>query len=151
MGSRRASTGPLTNDVIVRQIAKLACERICRRLIRAYRRMRPHLLGDDSPLANLWEDICIQEQQGERSVFWEETYGASLLGFLEGEVDALDDTTRWAIWYQTDAGIDWKVDDSDPPEKWSSEDLARFILADYVLPAAEGYSNSRIRHFIDSH
>jgi len=65
--------------------------------------MQPHLLGDDSPLANLWEDICIQEQQEERSIFWDQTYEASLLGFLEGEVDDLDETTRWAIWHQTDA------------------------------------------------
>jgi len=94
------------NRSAVRRVAKGACERICQRLIRAYRRMPPHLCGDDSLLANLWEDICVQEQQGKRSVFCEGTYEASLLGFLEGEVDDLDETTRWAIWHQTDAGIE---------------------------------------------
>jgi hypothetical protein len=74
---------------------------------------------------------------------------ASLLGFVEGEVNDLDWTTRWAIWQQTDAGIDWCVDDSEPPEQWSSEELGRFILEHYVLPAAEGYSNARIRRYIE--
>ena len=54
------------------------------------------------------------------SVFWEGAYEASLLGFLEGEVDELDEATRWAIWHQTDAGIDWNEDDGEPSEKWSS-------------------------------
>jgi hypothetical protein len=111
--------------------------------------MPPHLCGDDFPLANLWEDICVQEQQQDRSVFLEETYEASLLDFLEGEVDDRDETTRWAIWHRTDAGIDWRVDDSEPPEKWSSEELGRFILYHYVLPAAEEYSNARIRRYIE--
>ena len=133
----------------MRRVAKVTCERICQCLIRAYRRLPPHLCGDDSPLANLWEDICVQEQQQERSVFWEETYEASLLGFLEGEVDDLGETTRWAIWHQTDAGIDWRVDDSEPPEKWSSEELGRCILDHYVLSAAEEYSNARIRPYIE--
>jgi hypothetical protein len=139
---------PFSSDEIVRRIAKVACERICQRLIRAYRQMPAHLFGDDSPLANLWEDICIQAQE-ERSVFWGETYEASLLGFLEGEVDDLDETTRWAIWHQTDGGIDWCVDDSEPPENWSTEELARFILDRYVLPAAEGYSNASIRRYFE--
>jgi hypothetical protein len=139
---------PLSSDEIVRRVAKLACERICRRLIRAYRRMHHKLSGDDSPLVNVWEEICVQEQQ-ERAFSWEDAYEASLLGFLEGEVDALDEATRWAIWHQTDAGIDWSVDDNEPPEEWSSEELGRFILEEYVLPAAGAYSNARIRRYIE--
>ena len=146
---RHDRTKPFSRDEIVTRVAKVACERICQRLIRAYRRMQPHLCGDDSPLANLWEDICVQEQQQERSNFWEGAYEASLLGFLEGEVDELDEATRWAIWRQTDAGIDWNEDDGEPPEKWSSGELGRFILEHYVLPAAEVYSNARIRRFIE--
>jgi hypothetical protein len=146
---QKASVTPLRADEIVRRIAKGACECICRRVIRAYRRMPPILCGDDSPLASIWEDICVQEQQQERSVAWEESYEASLLGFLEGEVDELDDATRWAIWHITDAALDWRVDETQPPEKWSGEDLARFLLDRYVLPAAENYSNARIRRFIE--
>jgi hypothetical protein len=139
---------PLSNDEIVRRVAKVACERICWRLIRAYRRMHHKLSGDDSGLTNVWEEICVQEQQ-ERSFAWEDAYEASLLGFLEGEVDALDEATRWAIWHQTDAGIDWSVDNNNPPEEWSNEELGRFILEEYVLPAAGAYSNARIRRYIE--
>jgi hypothetical protein len=56
---------------------------------------------------------------------------------------------RWAIWHQTDAGIDWSVDDNEPPEEWSNEELARFILEEYVLPATAEYSNARIRRYIE--
>jgi hypothetical protein len=51
------------------------------------------LSGDDLPLANTWEEICVQKQQ-ERDFFREEAYEASLSGFLEGEVDNLKETTR---------------------------------------------------------
>jgi hypothetical protein len=149
LGDEEESHGePLSSDEIVKRVAKVACERICQRLIRRYRRMRQILSGDDSPLANVWEEICVQEQQQERSGFWEGAYEASLLGYLEGEVDELDEATRWAIWRQTDAGIDWNKDDGESPEKWSSEELGRFILEHYVLPAAEVYSNARIRLYI---
>lgn len=111
--------------------------------------MSPHLFGDDSPMANFWEDICVQEHQ-QRSDFWEMEYEAMLLGFLEDEVDLLDEATRWAIWHQTDVGIHWNVyEGEEPPENWSSEDLARFLLYHYVLPAAEIYSNARLRRFIE--
>jgi hypothetical protein len=49
---------------------------------------------------------------------------------------------------KTDAGIRWSKDDGEPPEKLTSEDLGRFILEHYALPAAKGYSNARIREYI---
>lgn len=140
---------PFSEKEIVRQVAKAACERICRRLIRRYRHIPPVLLGDDSPLRNYWEDICVQEQQEERALDWEAVYEASLLGFLAGEVDELDDATRWAIWRQTDAGVGWSMEDEKPAEKWSSDEIAKFILFEYLLLMAQGYSNERLRKFIE--
>ena len=142
---------PLHHHQIVRQIADVARKRICRQTIRSCQRIEPILLGDDTPLANAWEDICIQEQQGDRSVFWDSTYEAPLLAIIEGELAKLDELTRSAIWHQTDDGGDWDWDEdaNEPPEGYFNENLARYILGNYVLPAAEDYSNARIRKYLD--
>jgi len=107
------------------------------------------LSGDDTPLANAWDDICVQEREADRVVIWEDTYEATLLAIIEGEIAELDKPTWWAIWYQTDEGFDWDEKDGKPPKGVFNEDLARYILNQYVLPAAENYSNARIRKYLD--
>jgi hypothetical protein len=141
---------PLRLHQIARRIADAACKRICRRTIRACQKIEPMLLGDDTPLANAWEDICVQEQEGERTPFWEDSYGASLLAFIEGELEKLDEITRSAIWHQSDDGgdWDWTVEGEDQPEGYDNAHLARYILDEYVLPAAENYSNARISRYL---
>jgi len=67
-------------------------------------------------------------------------------------VDGLDETTRCAIWHQTDAGFDWNWKsrhEREAPAYYSSEDVARFILEHHVLPPAQAYSNARIRRYIE--
>ena len=140
---------PMDEGAIVRRIADRACQRICRRLIRSFVQIRSTLFGDDSPLQNVWEDICVQEQQADRSIIWEDTYEASLMAYLEGSVEELDEATRWAIWQQTQAGIDWRADEGEPPKGCDSRSIGEHILREYVLQTAESYSNSRIRTFID--
>lgn len=142
-------TSPLRLHQITRQIADAACKRICRKTIRACRKIEPVLLGDDTPLANAWEDICIQEQEGERTPFWEDSYEATLLAVIEGELEKLDEVTRSTIWHQTDDGGDWEDDSKEPPERYTNSDLARYILGEYVLPAAGNYSNAAIRRYLD--
>ena len=93
----------------------------------------------------------MQEQQQERSGVWEATYEASIRAVLEGEVAELDESTRLAIWQQTGDGIGWSADQGERRENYCDDDLARFILNQYVLPAAERYSNARIRRFIQRH
>ena len=140
---------PLQTGEIARQIADAACKRICNRTILCCQQIEPILLGDDTPLANAWEDICVQEHQGDRSVLWDDSYGAMLLAIIEGEIAKLDEPTWSAIWHQTDDGFDWDDDEDKPPEGIFNEDLARYILNQYVLPAAVSYSNARIRKYID--
>ena len=140
---------PVRCEQIVRQVADAVCKRICWRTIRACRKIEPALFGDDPVLGNAWEDICAQEQQADRSLVWDETYGATLRAIIEGELGKLDEATRWAIWHQTDAGCDWSVDEAARAEKCTDDDLAQFILDEYVLRAAESYSNARIRRYLD--
>jgi hypothetical protein len=127
------------------KIAEAACWRICRAVIRNCQQIEPILFGDDSPLGNAWDDICVQEQQADRSLVWDESYGATLIQAIKWELSKLDDATRLAIWQQTDEGIDCWVDERKPPTTCSADDIAPFILNQYVLPAAERFSNKRIR------
>lgn len=142
---------PLRLHQIARKIADAACKRICRQTIRACRQIEPVLMGDDTPLANAWEDICVQEQQGDRAYDWDDSYGATLLAIIEGELAELDEPTRSAIWHETDNGGDWDWDEeaSDPPEGYFNNDLASYILSEYILPAAENYTNTRIQKYLD--
>ena len=131
------------------RIADAACKRICRSVIRNLQRIEPILFGDDSPLKNAWDDICIQEHQQDRSLLWDESYGATLIQAIKWELSKLDDVTRVAIWYQTDAGIDCWLDEKEAPSDCSPDEIAPFILNQYVLPAAERFSNKRIRTYLD--
>jgi hypothetical protein len=142
---------PLRLHQIARQIADVACKRICRKTIRACQRIELMLIGDDTSLANAWEDICVQEQEGDRAYCWEDSYVATLLAIIEGELAKLDEPVRSAVWHQTDEGGDWDWDESadEPPEGYFNGDLARYILNEYVLRAAANYSNTRIRKYLD--
>ena len=130
------------------EIAEVACRRICLKVIASCRKIEPILLGDDSPLKDAWEDICVQEQQQDRSVLWDESYGPTLLLTIKWEVGKLDEATRLAIWGQTDGGIDCWVDEKEAPSNYSADEIARFILNQYVLPAAERFTNKRIRKYL---
>ncbi len=91
----------------------------------------------------------MQEQESDRAVIWDDSYGATLLAIIEGELEKLDEPTRSAIWHQTDDALDWDEEDDKPPKGFWSDDMARYILNEYVLPAAEHYCNARIRRYLD--
>jgi len=147
----RANQGvtSVRNEQVDRKVADLACRRICRRTTRACQRIEPMLLGDDSPLANAWEDICVQEHQCERCFNWDDSYGATLRATIKGEVHQLDTSTCLAIWSQTEEGVEWILDHDEPPKAYSCEDIVEYILCQYVIPAAATYSNARIRKYLD--
>jgi hypothetical protein len=55
---------------IVSELAKVVCKRIARQTRMALTKMTNcRLSGEDSPLKNSWEEICVQ-CQGEESIFW---------------------------------------------------------------------------------
>jgi hypothetical protein len=144
-----SAKGPLPQTEIVRRLAVKAAKRVVTRTIRACRGTKSHLSTSASLPASVWEDICVLKQQPEPPKGWEETYEATLLAILEGEVGVLEEATRWAIWYQTDAGREWSPETKARPKEYSDEYLARFLLDCYVLPAAEKYTNVWIRQFIE--
>ncbi len=145
-----SAKGPMQQTEIVRRLAVKAARRVLARTVRTCRGMKSDLSTKAAPLANLWEDMCVQAQQPKRQAAWEETFEATLLAILEGEVGVLEEATRWAIWYQTDAGAGWGPDTKPKSKEYSDEYLARFLLKQHVLPAAETYTNMRIRQGIET-
>jgi hypothetical protein len=61
---------PLSEEGIVAAVADAAAKRICRRTIRHFQAIKAELSGDDSGLATVWDEICVQFQD-ESSILWE--------------------------------------------------------------------------------
>jgi hypothetical protein len=142
------------SDHIVRQLADHVCQRITKRAISGLQRIPPTLSGDDSELLNAWDEICVQVQF-EESFFWH-VYQHTITAIIGAEIEELPQLERDAIWLQTERGFDWSFDrDWDDESQKTAEpptydpDITDYILHKYLLPAAESWSNSRIRAYLD--
>ena len=107
--------------------------------------------GDDTPLKNLWDEICVQAQDKD-SVMWD-AYSDTIHSLVLEEVAKLDTATKQAIWLQTDAGIGWSADHEDLEDHEvpsNSEDIAQYTLDAFVLAAAGNWTNKRIEKYLES-
>ena len=134
---------------IVAAMADHAAQRVTRRAILALQRMPSDLSGEASGLANVWNEICVQVQY-ERSFTWD-AYDQSARAVVDALVEELLPHEQAGLWLQTHAGIEW--DSDDPAERASvpvaTDDIAAHLLRDYIYPAAEYWSNVRIRAYLD--
>lgn len=134
---------------VVLKVARHIGNEITAKAIRQLQAIKhANLSGDDSGLANTWEEICVQ-CQSEQSIFWD-AYEATIQNILESLVTELPIPYRLAIWCASDGGIDWmeSADNdgkSEPPI--SIEDCASWI-SEMVFEEAGSYSNERIEQFI---
>ena len=142
-------------DRLIRDLSERACKRITRRVIRTYRGRKEGMQsGDDTPLMNLWDEICVQAQ-GEKSFFWD-AYLENLFQVISAELMAVSNTTKAAIWLQTQRGEDWELgeacDDEGTPLDvdipFLEEDIAEHIRS-HVLSTASDWSNRRIRKYLE--
>ncbi len=132
------------------------CKKICRQVIRDLQAMdfatmpEVKISGDDSVLANTWDEICVQ-MQSEKFTCWdiyETTIDASLMNLIE----SLPEYIAQSIWLKTNQGFDWHYDNPDKDEDeapYSIEDIRDYILNKYILYEAEKYSNKRIRKYLN--
>jgi hypothetical protein len=135
-------------DRIIKDIARRECKRISRKTILALQKMKDGMQsGEDSPLRNAWDEVCVQVQ-GDESYLWS-AYQDTIEGIIQCEVDLLDLPTKKAIWLQTDGYLDWDEEDNAENVPWTDEDITRHILRVYVLSAAEGWHNRRIERYLD--
>jgi len=139
-------------DTIIEWVAEREAAEIGRRVVRALRRMKAEMQsGDDSGLADLWDEICVQ-MQTEQSVMWDH-YEDVIRGLVLREVQALDKHLRMALWLQTREGQDWDWDDEDLDQHdvpYSPFEVADYITEAVVLSKAADYTNRRIARAIDS-
>ncbi len=134
--------------IVLRKFADEIVNRISNRVIRYLRTITTTLSGDDSPLKNSWEEICVQVQF-EQSICWDVyTYTIDLA--IEGEVEELQEHELAAIWFQTLDGEEWGfTDGSDREEPYMDRQAVVAVIRERVLSEANSYTNARIRKYID--
>jgi hypothetical protein len=135
-------------DKIISEMADAAAQKISRRVIVTLQRMKePLLSGDDTELANVWDEVCAQVQ-GEESIYWD-AYENTITQIIANEARELPEFVKQALWLQTDPGFDWAWDAENEEEPgvppFSDEEIIDYILREYVLKKAEEWSNPRIR------
>jgi hypothetical protein len=138
-------------DEIIRELAERACQKVARKVIRSLQGISEgRQSGHDSPLKDIWDEICVQVQNGE-AISWD-LYLDMARSVVAEEVNKLPTTTKHAIWLQTEAGMDWQTDEDNfaPGARPSDDVVVDFLLQDYVLRAAGDWSNRRIRAFVES-
>jgi len=134
----------------VQALAEAAARRITRRTIRSLQKLTDCLLtGDDTLLANLWDEICVQAQfdHFDAWAFYEETGKATVSGL----VSDLTDHEKEALWLQTEAGWDWDYDTRDANARGpvDESEVVDFVWTEYILLEAGRWTNSRIRAYLD--
>lgn len=139
----------LSESRIVRDLASALKSRIVSACIRDLQRMREHLLsGEDSGLANIWDEICVQEQQ-ERSFFWK-AYEETMDALIECRVSGLRPYELDALWLLTPQGDDWDCEPCDTRDGYPvvQQDVEDYLAVE-LLTAANNWSNARISRYLE--
>jgi len=138
-------------DKIISDIAEAACNRLSRKVIHSLMQLNQGMQsGSDTPLKNIWDEICVQVQDQE-SVMWD-AYSDTMESLILENVTQLDTATKRAIWLQTDGSIDWSIDHEDSEDQEvpiAYDEIAAYILKDFILPIAADWSNERIRRYLE--
>lgn len=136
-------------DKIISALAEAACEEISRKVIRSLRKMTAGMQsGDDSPLKNIWDEVCVQIQDQESAVW--DYYLETVESLVMQELKGLDDATKQAIWLQTYEGSDWSCDNEDgETADFVDDDMAIYIVNNFVLSEAANFTNQRIEKYLE--
>ncbi|MDP2948406.1 MAG: hypothetical protein Q8P22_02570 [Chloroflexota bacterium] len=135
-------------DRIIAWISERECKRIARRVLRDLQGITQGMQsGDDSGLANLWDEVCVQVQ-GQESGMWD-YYVEMMREMVEQQIRLLSVELTKAIWLQTDNGSHWDFDEDEPADiDYSEDDIVDYILNEFVLKLAADWKNQRIEKFI---
>ncbi len=135
----------------VRALADAAAKRVARRVVREMQRLTEcRLSGDDSGLANVWDEICVQAQF-EESFSWD-AYVETGKAIVGGFVADLSPHEKEALWLQTEAGWDWDYDtrDANTEVPVVEDQIVDYVWTEYVLVEAGKWTNARIRAYLES-
>jgi hypothetical protein len=136
-------------DNIIDYVAEEACKKTSEKVISSLQKMTEgKQSGDDSPLENVWDEICVQVQY-EQS-FWWKFYLDTIRSTIQIEVKRLNVQIKKAIWLQTEEGIYWSENDEDVDFDFCEEDIVNHVLNDYVLVSAGNWTNEQIEEYLDN-
>lgn len=137
-------------DRIVSELADVVCKRIARQTRIALTKMTDcRLSGDDSPLKNSWEEICVQCQD-EESYAWS-AYEETVRAFVRGFVQKLQRYEIEPIYLQTEDACDMTDEEIEGkhPLGINESSVVDYIIQQHIYPLADRWSNERIRKYID--
>jgi hypothetical protein len=145
-------------DKIISGLADRQCKWICQKTIRFLQKLTEGMQsGDDSPLENLWDEVCVQVQFQE-SMLWD-FYTDYMQTIISHQLKGLNAITCYAIWLQTDAGEDFLIDYEEHEEYgdpidaleylYDENDILNHILNNYVLREAANARNARIGKYLE--
>lgn len=142
-------TDEFSETIIVMCLAKEACQRIARKVVRELQQLTDGLhSGDDSGLKNAWDEICVQVQ-GEESCTWS-AYDLTVKQMVGAEVSRLAQHEQNAIWLQTKEGKDWICAEEDSRESNPVvlDEIVEYLSSEYVYDLASDWTNPRIRKYL---
>ena len=108
--------------------------------------------GDDSGLANVWEEVCAQVQ-GEHSIFLA-AYEDIIESILFNAVTALNLIERQSLWLLTSNGEEWEREGDDKEKDIKDRSPPVFVddIVDYLnellLTSAADFENENIRNYL---
>ena len=139
----------LSETAIVCAVAHEAAQCITRKVIAYLQSRTDTLSGDDSELKTTWDEICVQVQVQE-SIYWDD-YDDTVRDIVRGYIFELPKHEREAIWWQTDARVDWDCAEPEDREAYPmfDDDIVDYLVRKYVYAEADRWSNARIRAFTD--
>ena len=142
---------------ISKEISNKLSKKIARQTIRWMQGQNTAI--DIGYLENLWDDVCYQLQAG-RSYSWNH-YDFAIMTYVISKLEELSGYEANAIWLQTEDAYDHLVDMEDsgisidnsftpmnsPPYV---DDMARYIVNEYIYSQADTWENDRLRQLLGS-
>jgi hypothetical protein len=131
--------------------ATKTCKKISTHVIRTLQKTTEGMQNVDSPLKNLWDEICVQVQ-GQESVMWD-AYLLTIGKLILRELNSIDRNIKESIWLQTQQGMDWEDENEDKdyeeqePMGVNDDDIVEYILQEFVLAKAADWENKRIQEY----
>jgi hypothetical protein len=132
---------------IISTYARQECKHITRKVISTLQKMKDNLQsGDDTPLKNIWDEVCVQMQIG-KYFFWD-AYLLTIRQTIDSEIYRINDFKKQVIWLDIDEGMDWSFENEyEVSIQYCEEDIINHILRNFVLLAANDWTNKRIEKY----
>ena len=111
-------------------------------------------------LENLWDDVCYQRQGGSRTYSWNQ-YDFAVVIYVISRLEKLSEYEANAIWLQTEDAYGHLVDMEESGISIDSsftpmnsppyvDDMARYIVNEYIYSQADTWENDRLRQLLGS-